>query len=96
MPPSHKEEVKTALFEMGAGKFKNYDSCSFESEGWGQFRPIDGANPFLGNLNKLEKLREFKVEMICEDDLIHEAVRVLKATHPYEEVAFEVYKIENF
>jgi len=96
VPASHKEVVKQALFDLGAGKFANYDSCSFECEGVGQFRPIDGANPYEGELNKLEIVREFKVEMICEDGLIHEAVRVLNVVHPYEEVAFEVYKLEDF
>jgi hypothetical protein len=48
VPSQNKEEVKKALFNIGVGKYNNYDKCSFETQGFGQFRPIDGAKPFLG------------------------------------------------
>lgn len=96
VPPSHKESVKNALFEIGVGKFNNYEHCSFESLGDGQFKPIKNALPHIGVLNKLEVLKEYKVEMVCEDSLIKKAVKTLKKAHPYEEVAFEVYKLEDF
>lgn len=96
VPESHKELTKNVLFELGAGAFENYDSCSFETEGMGQFRPIDSANPYIGNVGTLEVLKEYKVEMICKDALIHEAVKCLREAHPYEEVALEVYKLEDF
>lgn len=94
VPLSYKEETKQALFELGVGKYENYDLCAFETQGMGQFRPIAGANPHLGEVDRLERVEEFRIEMICVDDLIHEAVQVLKAVHPYEEVAYEVYKLE--
>lgn len=96
VPYDAKESVKNALFEIGVGKYTNYDMCAFESLGVGQFRPIENANPFIGNLDTLERVDEYKVEMICSDELIKEAVEVLKETHPYEEVAYEVFKIEEF
>ena len=96
VPTSHKEQTKEALFAIGAGKFENYEACSFETLGRGQFRPIDNANPFLGKVGKLEVVEEYKVEMICEDKLIKKAVEVLKKSHPYEEVAYEVYRLEEF
>ena len=96
VPSQNKEEVKNALFKIGVGKFNNYDKCSFETQGIGQFRPIDGANPFLGQLDTVELVKEYKVEMICSDELIHVAIKVLKEAHPYEEVAYEVFKIEKF
>jgi hypothetical protein len=96
VPKEAKERTKEALFNVGAGKFRNYDCCSFESEGIGQFRPLDGANPYIGEHNKIEYVKEYKVEMICEDALIKRAVEVLKEAHPYEEVAYEVIKLEDF
>lgn len=96
VPINEKESVKQALFDIGVGKYNNYDMCSFETLGTGQFRPIDGAKPFLGEVDMLEKVEEYKVEMICSDELIIEAVKVLKEAHPYEEVAYEVLKMEEF
>ncbi len=96
VPKKEKESVKQALFDIGVGKYENYDQCSFETLGTGQFRPIDGASPFLGKVDMLEKAEEYKVEMICSDELIKEAVRVLKKAHPYEEVAYEVLRMEEF
>lgn len=96
VPADAKESTKQALFEIGAGKYENYDMCSFESKGTGQFRPINGANPTIGKIDMLEKVEEYKVEMICSDELIREAVKVLKEAHPYEEVAYEVFRMEEF
>jgi len=96
VPVENKEKVKEALFNIGIGKYENYECCSFESLGVGQFKPIDGANPHLGEINSLERVDEYKVEMICSDLLIKNAIRVLKEVHPYEEVAYEVFRMEKF
>jgi len=96
VPINDKEKVKEALFLIGVGKYKNYDKCSWEVLGEGQFRPLQGANPHIGAINKTEKVKEYKVEMICEDYLIKKAVLELKKSHPYEEVAYEVIKLEEF
>lgn len=96
IPRSHLEKVKSALFLAGAGKIGNYDSCSFEYEGVGQFRACDGANPFLGKVGKLEKVDEVKVEMVCADHLIKEAILAMKSAHPYETPAYDVFKMEEF
>ena len=93
VPKEQKEEVKEALFSIGVGAYENYDKCSWEVKGTGQFRPLQGANPFLGNIGEVEKVVEYKVEMICKDALIQKAVAILKEAHPYEEVAYEVIKL---
>lgn len=95
VPREDKERVKAALFAIGVGKYENYDMCSFETLGTGQFRPIKGADPFIGKIDMLEKVQEYKVEMICSDELIKKAVEVLKEAHPYEEVAYEVFRMED-
>lgn len=95
VPKEEKERVKAALFAIGVGKYENYDMCSFETLGTGQFRPLKGANPHIGEVEKVEHVQEYKVEMICPDELIHVAVQTLKEAHPYEEVAYEVFRIED-
>lgn len=95
VPHSDKERVKEALFNIGVGRYANYEYCSFETLGHGQFKPINSANPYIGELNKIEIVEEYKVEMICKDELIKKAVELLKATHPYEEVAYEVFRMEE-
>jgi len=96
VPTEAKEATKQSLFEIGVGRYENYECCSFETQGTGQFKPIDNTNPHLGELNKIEKVQEYKVEMICSDALIKKAIEVLKEVHPYEEVAFEVFRMEEF
>ncbi|MBC8238486.1 MAG: NGG1p interacting factor NIF3 [Helicobacteraceae bacterium] len=96
VPVDAKEKTKQALFEIGVGKIGNYECCSWESLGYGQFKPIANADPHIGEVDKLEVLEEYKVEMICTDELIKKAIQVLKHTHPYEEVAYEILKMHEF
>lgn len=96
VPEEAKEATKQALFDIGVGRYDNYECCSFETIGTGQFKPIDNANPHIGELDKIERVQEYKVEMICSDELIKKAVETLKEAHPYEEVAYEVFKMEEF
>jgi hypothetical protein len=95
VPETHLEQTKNALFKSGAGKIGDYDSCAWQSLGQGQFRPLAGSNPFLGNKGELEVVAEYKVELVCEDALVGEALKALKQAHPYEEPAYEVYRIEE-
>jgi hypothetical protein len=93
VPESHLEAVKTALFAAGAGKIGNYDSCCWQTSGQGQFRALEGSSPYLGQQGELETVVEFKVEMVCEDFLINQAVAALKQSHPYEEPAYDLVKL---
>ncbi len=72
IPEEAKERVKGAMFSEGAGKIGNYDCCSFELKGEGQFRALKGSNPHIGEQGKLEKVVEYRVEMVCEDSLLKE------------------------
>lgn len=96
VPASAKEATKQALFDIGVGIFDNYECCSWETLGQGQFKPVESANPAIGELDRLEIVQEYKVEMICKDELIEKAIKTLKEAHPYEGVAYEVFKIEEF
>jgi hypothetical protein len=95
VPETDKERVKMAMFHAGAGKIGNYDQCCFEYSGTGQYRPLTGSNPYLGELNKLEYVTEYKVEMVVLDSVIKEVIEAMKKNHPYEEVAYHVVKCEE-
>lgn len=88
VPVTHKELVKQAVFDAGAGQQGDYACCAFEYPGTGQFRPLAGANPFLGASGRLEKVDEVKIEMLCAPALKDAAITALRASHPYEEPAF--------
>ncbi len=95
VPVSHLEVVKTALFKKGAGKLGHYDACSWEVLGQGQFRPLTGSHPFLGDENKVEVVPEYKVEMICTPKYITQVLHELIAIHPYEIPAYSVYEVKT-
>ena len=96
VPEAHLQAVKEAVFATGAGRIGDYEYCCWEVEGTGQFRPLNGANPFIGRHGELESVREFRVELVCDDSLIRAAVAALKLAHPYEEPAYDVWKLETF
>jgi hypothetical protein len=91
VPESHLEQVKAAVFAAGAGRIGNYDQCCWQIAGVGQFRPLAGSNPFIGQAQQLEQVPEYRVEMVCEDALINAAVAALRSAHPYEEPAIDVW-----
>lgn len=95
IPSSHLDKVKVAMFEKGASKFNNYNYCAWQTKGEGQFRPNENANPAIGKSGKLEKVVEYKVEMVCDDNYIKDVIKAMKKTHPYEEVAYTVIKLQD-
>lgn len=96
VPESNLDIVLNAVFQTGAGKIGQYDCCAFKTYGEGQFRALEGANPSIGNVGQIEKVKEVKVEMVCRDELIKDAIAALKQAHPYEEVAYHVLRMENY
>lgn len=90
VPESHLEPVKTALFSAGAGRIGDYENCCWQVAGQGQFRPLNGASPFLGAVGELEVVTEYRVELVCENSAIDAAIAALKQAHPYEEPAYDV------
>lgn len=96
VPEKSVENVKQALFDAGAGRIGNYDSCCWQTQGTGQFRPLENSNPAIGSLNEVEHVREIKIELVCEDALVKQAIQAMKEIHPYEEPAFDVWKLAEF
>lgn len=88
IPLSHKDQVKQAMFDAGGGKIGHYDSCSFEQIGLGQFRPLAGSRPFIGDQGHIEEVEEVRLEMTCEDHLFPAIIEAMKRAHPYETPAY--------
>lgn len=96
VPVKDAEKVKNAMFQAGAGRIGNYDYCSFESRGTGQFRPLPGSHPAIGLENKVETVEELKIEMVCEDEFVREVIGALKKSHPYETPAYYAIKTLDY
>ena len=69
---------------------------SWQTAGVGQFRPLDKSNPAIGSINRLEQVNEIKIELVCADDLVEHAITAMRQSHPYEEPAFDVWRLEDF
>ncbi|KOG03019.1 Uncharacterized protein ABJ98_3995 [Pseudomonas syringae pv. aceris] len=90
------DEVKNAVFAAGAGRIGAYDHCAWQVLGQGQFRPLDGSQPFIGQSGVVESVQEWKVELVVADELIQQVVVALKQSHPYETPAYEVWRLAEF
>ena len=95
VPEDHAQPVREAIFNAGAGHIGNYDSCSFNTPGNGTFRALEGADPFVGNMNELHFEKELRVEFIYPQYREKDILSALFRAHPYEEVAYDVYPLEN-
>ena len=90
VPESHLEGVKSAMFAAGAGCIGDYDSCCWQVLGQGQFRPLPGSDPYLGRQGEVERVEEYRVEMVCAAQHIEAAVMAMRDAHPYEQPAWDV------
>ena len=93
VPDTHLEPVKSALFALGAGKMGDYDCCAWQVAGQGQFRPLEGSVPFIGRQGDVEKLVEYRVEMVVSDEMIKSVIEALLEVHPYEQPAYEYWQV---
>ncbi|MBK8972181.1 MAG: NGG1p interacting factor NIF3 [Hahellaceae bacterium] len=89
------ETVKMAVFAAGGGRIGNYDCCAWQVKGEGQFRPLSGSQPFIGAVGEIEKVVEYKVEMVVNATCLANCIRALKASHPYETPAYHVLRMES-
>jgi len=81
--------------KAGAGKIGNYSYASFSSKGTARFKPEEGARPNIGEIGRLESVAEEKIEVICGRDKLADVIKAIKSVHPYEEVALDIFALEE-
>jgi dinuclear metal center YbgI/SA1388 family protein len=95
VPDEHSNRVRKAIFDAGAGNIGSYDQCSFNLHGNGSFRASENSNPYKGEKGKLHFEKEIRIETIFPKYLERSIVNALLSTHPYEEVAYDIYPLDN-
>jgi len=95
VPLDYADKIRNVLGDCGAGWIGNYSHCSFQTKGMGTFKPLEGADPFTGDVGKLEKVEEVKIETIVPQKLLNKTINAMIKAHPYEEVAYDIYPLEN-
>ncbi len=93
VPETHADVLREAMGRAGAGKIGDYEHCTFSIKGVGRFRPVVGANPTIGEVGTLEAVNEERIETVCSPELLETVLAAIRAVHPYEEPATEVYEI---
>jgi len=95
VPETHAEVVREALCQAGAGHIGRYSECTFSSAGIGSFRPDAGTSPFIGQPDTLERVPEVRLETVIPRAVLPRVLRAMLASHPYEEVAYDLFSLEN-
>ncbi len=95
VPPDYEDRVRDSLAELGLGVIGAYSHCSFAARGVGTYRPLSQAKPFRGEVGRLNRAEEARLEMLTPESLLPAALARLRETHPYEEVAYDLYPLQN-
>jgi dinuclear metal center YbgI/SA1388 family protein len=105
VPRGHEDEVRQAICRAGAGRVPstgcsgdgrcNYDECTFQCDGTGTFRPLPGADPFLGQVGELERADESRLETVVPESKLEAVIAAMLAAHPYEEAAYDLYRLRD-
>lgn len=95
VPESHEEQVRKAIGDAGAGFIGAYSHCTFRTKGIGTFLPQLGANPYLGQIGSVEAVTEFRLETIVPETRLNDVLKAMFDSHPYEEVAYDLYLLSN-
>lgn len=95
VPIDKAEQVRDAIFAAGGGHIGNYSECSFNTEGLGTYKAGQGTNPYVGTIGEQHQENEARIEVIFPDWLESSVIEAMKASHPYEEVAYDVVRLSN-
>lgn len=95
VPEAYADKLRTEIFKAGAGVIGNYDSCSYNTEGFGSFKGNENSDPFSGEKGKLHFEKEIKIETILPLHLKEKVINAMLSSHPYEEVAYDLYPLNN-
>lgn len=95
VPNDFSKHVQQAIGQAGAGWIGNYRDCSFKVAGEGSFKPLEASDPFIGEKNSLTTVQETRIETIVEEHNLSRVIQAIKESHPYEEVAYDIYPTKN-
>ena len=95
VPERHAGQVRQSMLDAGAGHIGNYSHCSFGTRGEGSFKPLEGTHPFVGKQGELHFEKEMRIETIVPETVLPQVLQAMLEVHPYEEVAYDVYPLEN-
>ncbi len=95
VPNEWVECVRLAMSDAGAGKIGNYDNCSYQLQGEGTFRAMDGANPYVGTLGEIHHEAEMRLEVVVPSRYKSRVIAAMLNAHPYEEPAYDIIALEN-
>lgn len=95
VPQSHYESVRDAIIQSNKATIGQYSGCTFGSEGIGTFIPLEGSHPYRGETHQLEQVQEVKLECMVHPNQLQELMAIIQNVHPYEEIAYDVYNLEN-
>jgi len=95
VPEKHADKLRQALHNAGSGHIGDYDSCSFNIQGQGTFRALDGADPFVGTIGQIHTENEIRIEVIYPFFKEKNILEAMRQNHPYQEVAFDIYQLLN-
>jgi dinuclear metal center YbgI/SA1388 family protein len=95
-PLADAERIRRAMTAAGAGAIGDYDSCTFTTSGEGRFRPLEGATPAIGGVGRLEVVDEVRIESVCARHLREQVLAAMRAEHPYEEPAYDVFELAPY
>jgi len=95
VPEGYEDSVREAMGTAGGGWIGKYSHCTFQTSGTGTFKPLPGSSPFIGSTGVLEKVSEYRLETIVSEGLKGKVLKAMFEAHPYEEVAFDIYQLEN-
>ncbi|MEW6185751.1 MAG: Nif3-like dinuclear metal center hexameric protein [Thermodesulfobacteriota bacterium] len=95
IPIGYEEQITKALDDGRSGRIGAYRLCTFKSRGEGTFKADPGSRPFIGEVGRLERASEWRLEIISPRNEVFRLITIIRAAHPYEEMAYDVYPLEN-
>lgn len=96
VPQEYAFKIRDQLAKIGVGRIGDYDHCVAISSVKGYFRPLPGANPFNGEIGRIQEVTESKIEVNCKRELVNEAINLIRRVHPYEEPLVNVIPLANY
>ena len=94
-PQEYALKIRDELAKIGVGRIGNYDHCLAMYPVQGYYRPLPGAEPHKGQIEKISEVKEYKIEVNCKRELVNEAIKVVRRVHPYEEPLVNVIPLAN-